>query len=536
MSATVAIIGGGFAGILTAVNLVRQACLPLRIVLIESKESGRGMAFSTKCQKHLLNVPAGRMSAFPDEPLHFIKWARQREELTDTSQTSGATPQAKSSRLSANSSSTARKSDKTAKIGETAFLKRSLYGEYIENILASTLADLPPHVTFDLLYDEAISVKLIQDQSKAVVKLGSGEVVVADRVVLATGNFAPSTPSGISQTIANSARYTEDPWSQDAAYCSTIFGDALLVGTGLTMIDKALEMLNDGFEGNIYAISRHGILPASHSKTSLPAYAQTELNQDLYGDLNALVRAVRNAIKEGSFAPLFDNASSVNIEVSDWRQIIDALRPHSQALWMSFNEKQKRTFVRHLRTYWDTHRHRMAPEIAEEVERHQASGRLNILAGRIYSVQETADSLIATVSPRHGQLPIQLKVGQILNCSGVTADFRRAKTPLAYSLLSRGIVSAHPTGLGINVLPEGNVIDAAGKPSNVVFTLGNATMGLKGETTAVPELRVQARDLATRLLSMVRTDVPMTIEDILRNAEASGSYDNQSLKNLNLKG
>lgn len=469
---TVAIIGGGFAGTLTAVNLVHHARSPLKIVLIEASENlGKGIAYSTVFSKHLLNVPAGRMSALPDEPLHFLKWARAQNLV----------------------------------VSESSFLSRKAYGQYIESILQSTISKLPAFITFERLTDEALSIKLIQDKTKAVIKLASGDVVVADKVVLATGNFSPQTPSGISQSVAASDRYINNPWKSAGADHATTDGEALLIGSGLTMIDKVMELVHSGFKGTIYAVSRHGLIPRAHSRASLAAFAQTELNPHLYGDLTLLFKAVKETIRSGSYGHLFDNSSTVKMEVSDWRQVIDCLRPHSQALWASLNDKQKSRFLRHLRSYWDVHRHRMAPEIAEEINALIDTGRLKVISGRLYSVNETSEALIATIMPRGGGQPEQLKVGLMVNCSGYSPDFRTAKNTLAQSLLNREIVAAHPTGLGINVRPDGAVLDAAGKPSRVLFTLGLPTLGLRGETVAVPELRVQARELAKNILQTGQT-------------------------------
>ena len=496
---TIAIIGGGFAGTLTAVNLIRQCRYAVKIVLIESQQkAGRGMAYSTLSEKHLLNVPAGRMSAFPDKPLHFLRWAQSQDK----------------------------------KVKESSFLKRSLYGEYLESILQSTLKELPHGVAFERIFDEALSIKLIQGDSKAVIKLAEGDVVVADRAVLATGNFSPAIPTGISQGIASSDKYINNPWGTHSFDFGTTSGDILLIGSGLTMVDKALEIVHSGFKGTIHAVSRRGLLPRANSRTSHPAFAQTELHSELFGDLHLLVKSVREAIKSGSYGQLFDNASTVKMDVSDWRQVIDSLRPHSQSLWQSLDDKQKRRFLRHVRAYWDVHRHRTAPEVGEEIDALVGAGKLQVTAGRLYSVQETADALIATILPREGKQAQQVKVSYMINCTGVSADFRRVKNPLAQSLLTRGIVSPHASGLGINVLPEGNVVDAQGKASNVVFTLGTPTLGTRGETTAIPELRVQAKDLAAKLLSTARPALEISITDEISR---SGSFTTQDFLKFNVK-
>src|ERR1700689_3227283 len=65
----IGIIGGGLSGALVAIQLLRKATAPLRVVLIEPRaEVGRGIAYSTSSPSHLLNVRAGNMSIFPEEP------------------------------------------------------------------------------------------------------------------------------------------------------------------------------------------------------------------------------------------------------------------------------------------------------------------------------------------------------------------------------------------------------------------------------------------------------------------------------------
>src|SRR5262252_9428660 len=74
----VAIIGGGASGVLTAAQLHRRQP-QLRVALIDSAGRWRGLAYGTPHDCHLLNVPAGNMSAFPDQPEHFYFWLRQRD-------------------------------------------------------------------------------------------------------------------------------------------------------------------------------------------------------------------------------------------------------------------------------------------------------------------------------------------------------------------------------------------------------------------------------------------------------------------------
>lgn len=83
-TATIAIIGGGVSGTLTAFHLVRQET-PARVILIDPRpDFGLGLAYSTPSLRHLLNVPAGKVSALPEQPDHFLNWLRENYDPTAT--------------------------------------------------------------------------------------------------------------------------------------------------------------------------------------------------------------------------------------------------------------------------------------------------------------------------------------------------------------------------------------------------------------------------------------------------------------------
>jgi len=62
---TVAVIGGGYSGSMLAVELLRLATGRISVVLIErGPVPGRGVAYGTQFEGHLLNVRAKNMSAY----------------------------------------------------------------------------------------------------------------------------------------------------------------------------------------------------------------------------------------------------------------------------------------------------------------------------------------------------------------------------------------------------------------------------------------------------------------------------------------
>jgi uncharacterized NAD(P)/FAD-binding protein YdhS len=74
---SIAIVGGGFTGAVVAAQLLRKSRGSVSVVLIEKgARLGFGVAYGTQCKEHLLNVPAKNMNAYPDDPEHFLHWAR----------------------------------------------------------------------------------------------------------------------------------------------------------------------------------------------------------------------------------------------------------------------------------------------------------------------------------------------------------------------------------------------------------------------------------------------------------------------------
>jgi len=69
----VVVVGGGFSGAVSAAQLLRHGfgARGGRVIVVNrSGMMARGVAYGTNSDQHVLNVPAGRMSAFEDDPTH----------------------------------------------------------------------------------------------------------------------------------------------------------------------------------------------------------------------------------------------------------------------------------------------------------------------------------------------------------------------------------------------------------------------------------------------------------------------------------
>ena len=320
------------------------------------------------------------------------------------------------------------------------------------------------------LLDSAPGVVRATGEAAAVeadaVVLGSGERIGCEAAILAGGNHPSRLPSGFGPLAI------DDPWSDEGraavARAAAAGGELLLVGTGLTMVDMAVSLEEAGFAGRITAVSRRGLVPRPHVSPPVPP-----LERQPPPRLRDLVRDVRS--------------------VSPWRASVDGLRPFTAALWRGLGEDEQRRFLRHLRPWWDVHRHRIAPAVAERIEAMRSSGRLEVAAGRIVRVEGKT----VTVGRRGGG-ELRRSFAAAINCTGPQGDIRRVEDPLIRQLLASGRARPDRLGLGLEV-DEGSRVVGDG-PSPALYALGPLTRGAFWEIVAVPDIRAQAAGVAKALL------------------------------------
>lgn len=446
----IVIIGSGFSGTLAAIQLMRhQPEHRLHITLIERADFGRGVAYSTACSQHLLNVPAGKMSSLPDEPEHFINWLKHQN------------PKAR----------------------DTDFVPRQIFGEYLSHCLVEAEQAKSATVHFQKVHQEAMAIQ-IESEGYAIT-LKDGSSLHADRVVLALGNHPNSLPN-----FPNSERFIANPWSADPFIQIPPDASLLIIGTGLTMIDTVLQLKAQNHRGKITALSRKGLLPQVHDLTCKPlnAFQLNACQNVAVTSIPELLRQFRAILAQGK---------------TNWRSLVDGLRPQTQQLWQDLPEPEKKRFLRHVKPYWETHRHRMAPEVAEQIRRLIETQQLEILAGRIQKYEPSGAKVL--IQPRGQAHTLLLEADYVINCSGSGTDFRQRTDALVMNLIQNGLIAPDALNMGLNCLPNGCLLDQDGNASNL-YTLGPPMKGLLWESTAVPEIRQQAQALAATLIQSLSTD------------------------------
>jgi uncharacterized NAD(P)/FAD-binding protein YdhS len=454
----IAVIGAGFSGTMVALHLLPR--LGTRTILLceRGERFARGTAYGTFEPAHLLNVRAANMSAYPDRPDHFVDWLSALE--------SGDDAQAHETQIH------------ETQIHETpvgTFVSRGLYGRYLTSLLRAAVGDEDGSRRLVLVGDEAVD--LLPDQEGYRLVLASGREHRVGGVVLAVGNLLP--------VQAKMGPYIANPWSCAFAEGLRPGEPVVVIGSGLTMVDAALQLRASGFPGPVIAISRRGLLPLTHGATS--PWPKPALSEEESRSLPRLLRRLRM------------EAKAAQAEDVSWRSVVDSLRPITLALWQGLPEEEQRRFLRHARPWWDIHRHRMAPPVGRQIAEMVANGYLRIHAGRILSVETGADGASVSYRPRGRQVTELIEAQRVINARGtIPAD--QAGSLLLNRLIGAGLARPDRHGLGL-ALTDGFEVVGEGGVTPGLWALGPLGRGVFWECTAVPDIRNQAARIADLIAS-----------------------------------
>ncbi len=439
---TVAIIGGGFSGSVLALKLA-AADPGLDITLIErDRRLGRGLAYGACGPEHLLNVPVSRME-LGLTPCFAEFLEAHRAALADAIAEAGGDLNA-------------------------AFVPRALFGDYLQGRIEAAVTAGAVRA----IKGEVVGVEPASSGGRLI--LADGRRLTADRVVLATGNLPPASPFRADESVVDSRFYVPDPWATGAFDGLDPDAPVLLVGAGLTMVDIALKLAAEGHRGPMLATSRRGLAPRSHR------HGGAWTGQPLQAGLgpSALMAALREQIAQATAADV------------PWQRVFDAARPAVARVWDGWSLKQRRQFLRHLRTRWDVHRHRMAPRIGAALQELLDSGQLRVVPGRLRGFRADASGVTADLAAPHGAVQT-VRAARFINCTGPRSDFGRIEIPLVADLRRRGFLRPDPLGLGLDT-NDCAMVGQGGTPSSWLYALGPLTRPAWWEVTAVPEIAVQA--------------------------------------------
>jgi uncharacterized NAD(P)/FAD-binding protein YdhS len=455
----IAIIGGGFSGVMTAVNLARLGAYPLQVTIINARRpAGRGVAYGTRRMEHLLNVAARNMSVFSDQPEHLLQWLRTRSEFDDVPE----------------------------RDLRERFISRMIYGDYLRSIMQHHFQGAGGMTSAEVVHIEGEAVDI---EPGGVIHLADGTQLEADRIVLATGNETPADLPG-ADTLQDHPAWLANPWQAWELRLPSPDGVIVLLGTGLTTVDAIITLRALGWPGVIHAVSRHGWLPHSHFRGI--EYAEFPPSGV---DLATLGLEKLMTLIEHHCARLRELGANPAI-------IIDKMRPHTQRIWQAFTVAERLTFARQHAARWNVMRHRIAPEIHAQITSAQLTGQLTVHAANIERLE-----------PMNGKVRVHLSGGSLLegdlviNATGPQTRFTATQSILLRNLLQRGLVAADEMDMGVRIDGDHTILAGDGQRSHLLLALGPLLRGTYWETVAVPELRAQARRVAETLLE--RAPVPV---------------------------
>jgi uncharacterized NAD(P)/FAD-binding protein YdhS len=449
--ADIAIIGGGAAGAAlfgALLNLDDNATVHW---ITGPATAGRGVAYATHDDHHLLNVRAGGMGLYVDQGEEFLQHAvRGRADVRNTD-----------------------------------FLPRRLFGDFIEAQVQARMASAEKRGRRFALH-AAEALRIDAQIHGYDVLLADNRILHADTVILAVGALSPRPLRTVSEQALASGAYELNPWSLRQRNRAP--RRLIVIGTGLTAVDTLLSASTQWPDAELVAVSRHGQLPFVHPVLPTQPYPlQGELNAALLAarGTGPMLRSIRNALR--------------NVPDVDWRSVIDGMRPINATLWQGLTLAQRRQFLRHARWIWEAARHRTAPRSAETIQQLRDEGRLQVHAARVLGV-DGEGPLDVTVRSRANQVMSTLQADLVVQATGLDTAVAFTEHALLSQLIEDGLAVADPLQLGVAAHPDGRLVNARGDVQPGLYAIGSLLRGNLWECTAMPEIRAAAHALAAGLV------------------------------------
>ncbi|MEQ1769911.1 MAG: FAD/NAD(P)-binding protein [Devosia sp.] len=439
---SIIIVGGGASGVLLATHLLGHRDRAVNITLIEKRPGvGRGVAYSAVRVDHVLNVPASGMSAFPDDPGHFQRWLhRDSPERPDE---------------------------------PFFFAPRRMYGVYLDEVLREASLAAAPRSLLTIVEGESGAIE--STAKSAAVTLIDGRRIEADIAVLAVGH--EEQPSRSLTVRTGSPADTDLP----------LDAPVIMLGSGLSMIDAWLALVARQHRGPIRVVSRHGLLPQPHRQV-LPLQID-EADVPFEASFVQFWHWFRGLVQ------------SNERRGSDWRSVVDGLRPYNQRIWQSWTPGSRRQFLQHARPWWNIHRHRLPPQLHARLVAAIANGQVELTAGVLRDVEPVPAGVRAIIKLRGVPETRSFDVVRVYDCGGVTVDVTRSSNATIQSLLASGRGRPDPERIGLDVTRDLAVVARDGRPASGLYAVGPLTRGKFFEIEAVPDIRRQCADLAARLVA-----------------------------------
>ena len=447
----VIIVGGGFSGTALAIHLARTSSSRLLITVVEPRASlGGGVAYSTQEPAHRINVPASRMQLSGEEQGAFDRWYRQQPECS---------------------------LDSVAHCEDGAvYPQRSLFGRYLAEQFAAA-AQAHPHVTLRHVQASAIGWEGEQ------LLLSNGETLQGDVLALAISHPPPSLPRAL-QPFSTHPALIANPWQHGVLDAIDSESSVAIIGTGLSMADVVVSLGTRQHRGPLIAFSRRGQLSRDNLSGEWPEW--TLAPQDV-SSARLWLRHIRAEVARAAEQDL------------PWQRVLDQVRVQGQDIWQSLPLREQQRFVRHLRSWWDVHRYRIAPQVSAVINARRQQGSLKVLAARLCEISDLGKQLQITLRTREGASETH-RLDHLIVTTGPGHEALTASQPLLQSLSQQGLIRADLLGFGIDVDSQSRTLNLTGQPNARLFVVGPAARARFGELMGLPQVADHAAAVARHIL------------------------------------
>lgn len=449
--ARVIIVGGGFSGTALAIHLARTSSSRLLITVVEPRASlGGGIAYSTQEPAHRINVPASRMQLSGEEQGAFDRWYRQQPECS---------------------------LDSVAHCEDGAvYPQRSLFGRYLAEQFAQA-AQAYPHIT--LRHVQASAVAWEGEQ----LLLSNGETLQGDVLALAISHPPPSLSRALQPFSAHPALIA-NPWQPGVLDAIDAQSAVAIIGTGLSMADVVASLGTRQHRGPLIAFSRRGQLSRDNLSGEWPEWT---LAPQQASSARLWLRHIRAEVARAAEQDL------------PWQRVLDQVRVQGQDIWQSLPLREQQRFVRHLRSWWDVHRYRIAPQVSAVISTRRQQGSLKVLAARLSEISDVGNQLDITLRTRDGGSETH-RLDHLIVTTGPGHEALTASQPLLQSLSQQGLIRADLLGFGIDVDSQSHTLNVTGQPNALLFVVGPAARARFGELMGLPQVADHAAAVAQHIL------------------------------------
>lgn len=461
-SPVVAIIGGGFSGAALAVHLRQRYGdrNPARIVVFEPrKRLGLGLAYSTQETAHRVNVPAGKMTLYPDRPEGFLDFVEEQGLAAGDPDCIGR--------------------------DGLPYPRRSDFGAYVAR-------EVEPHIARgEIEHRQTKVVSVARSGSRWTITGDDGSETVADIVALAVSHPSPALPGALTH-LADHPKLIGDVTVPRALDGIGAEDRVLILGNGLTSADVVASLTEKGHRGSILSISRRGLRSRGHARTL----------QEPFGDFvsapsaraSDVLRRIRVALREAARQGL------------SWHAVLDAVRAQGQSIWEALPVEERRRIARLARPYWDVHRFRIAPQVEDVLDGAVEAGRLSIRAASLRRASAMDDGFEVVLRERGRTEEKRTIVDAIVVTTGPAHGGILASQPFLARLQAEDLLTGCRTGLGIACDRRAVATGRDSQPVDGLYIVGPLARGTFGELMGLPQVTEHAVFVADRIAERLGLD------------------------------